>query len=148
MDRVIPLSMLLLTLFVIPAASEEKPGQEVKGTWLVVRLQLDGKDITENLPSGAQLVLEDQKARFETSERTSDLGTYYADSRGTPKIIDFTQTDAQTGEKSTREGIYKLEGDRLTICVQGKIQEIKERPSEFSADAGSGLVLVTFKRAN
>jgi len=40
-------------------------------------------------------------------------------------------------------GIYKLEGDVLTICTASPGQP---RPEQFKADKGSGRTLQTFQR--
>lgn len=59
-----------------------------------------------------------------------------------PKAIDVIPDGGRNrGERVL--GIYKLEGDRLTICMAGPG---KPRPSEFRSEKGSGWTLRTFVR--
>jgi uncharacterized protein (TIGR03067 family) len=59
-----------------------------------------------------------------------------------PKAIDVIPDGGKDrGERVL--GIYKLEGDRLTICMAAPG---KPRPKEFKADKGSGCTLRTFVR--
>jgi uncharacterized protein (TIGR03067 family) len=62
----------------------------------------------------------------------------------TPRIIDFVNET----QKITREGIYRIEGDTLTLCVNMEPSS-KERPGEFAApaDAGEKRLLLVLKRS-
>jgi uncharacterized protein (TIGR03067 family) len=70
--------------------------------------------------------------------------TIKVDSSKIPHSIDFTYTAGpQKGRMA--KGIYKIEGDDLTIC-RG-LTDQAERPTEFAAPVDSNLLLVVWKRA-
>ena len=56
----------------------------------------------------------------------------------------MTFTDGDQKGKTVK-GIYKVNGDDLTIC-RG-LTEMEARPTEFAAPVDSGLLLVTWKRS-
>ena len=59
-----------------------------------------------------------------------------------PKAVDRTIRKGP-GKGETTQGIYKLEGDQLTICLAwGK----KERPKEFAAKKDGHAMVVVYKR--
>ncbi|MGC1273764.1 MAG: TIGR03067 domain-containing protein [Planctomycetaceae bacterium] len=77
---------------------------------------------------------------------------YSIDPTAEPKRIDFegrreVGPDA-TIERYVRLGIYKIEGDVLTLCFSAvEPVEPEHRPSDFSARPGSGRIMTVFKRS-
>jgi len=67
-------------------------------------------------------------------------GTYKAD---TTKAT--AELDVSAGPKGKPlRGIYKVEGDTLTVCV---VEGDADRPTAFESPAGSKVILLTLKRA-
>jgi uncharacterized protein (TIGR03067 family) len=69
---------------------------------------------------------------------------YKLDPSAKPKAIDIVHSIQGGGEETVR-AIYKLDGDKLTIC--GKFHGGGgERPTEFESKEGSGIMLMILKR--
>ena len=109
-------------------ATEAERGGAAAGELVGHRLVFDGDMFRISAPDG-QLLYE---------------GTYQADPAADPSRIDFRH-DAGQAAGQEWEGIYRLEGDTLTI-VDDAPDPAKGRPAAFSAPAGSGHVLLVFRR--
>ena len=46
----------------------------------------------------------------------------------------------------TMQGIYKLDQDRLVICLRDPVGDKKGRPKTFSTEADSDLHMITLER--
>jgi uncharacterized protein (TIGR03067 family) len=68
-------------------------------------------------------------------------GTYTADATADPPEVDLDEA----GTGVTVRGIWKVDGDTLTLCV--RTDPKRGRPTAFAAPPGSDCVLVTLKRA-
>ena len=85
------------------------------------------------------------KVKEGTNEKP-DGATYKLDTKKTPFTIDVEAP----GEKGSMLGIFKIDGDTLTICIAGDDAaggKNAERPTKFESPEGSRTILVTFKRA-
>jgi uncharacterized protein (TIGR03067 family) len=71
-------------------------------------------------------------------------GTYTVDDSTEPARIDF-QHDRGEAAGATSEGIYRLDSATLTI-VDDAPDPAKGRPAGFTADSGSGHVLLVLER--
>jgi uncharacterized protein (TIGR03067 family) len=111
--------------------------KKLDGTWKLVSGEADGQVFGDDDLKGASLVMNGNKHMAKVADQTFD-GTHKVDPTKKPKTIDSTDGD------NTMLGIYRLDGDELTICVAGAG---KDRPTEFTGKAGSGQVLLVWKRA-
>jgi uncharacterized protein (TIGR03067 family) len=71
-----------------------------------------------------------------------NTGTYKLDVTKTPHEIDLVAT-REGGADERMYGIFKYEGDTLTICYAHKATD---RPKEFKATADGKMTLVVFKK--
>lgn len=144
------LMLLSVTGLVLAAGLASAQGAETdrfKGDWKVVELVEDGKTIPEEvisewLPSGGRFTIEDNAIQF-TDHTTGkkQVKLFSIDETQSPKGIDF-----QTREKERETwGIYRFDGDRIVLCLAHP--EESERPTTFSAKAGSKHMLMTLERA-
>ena len=92
------------------------------------------KDIVLEIRDEKYLITQDGK----TASRRLRL-----DPAKKPKAIDITYDDGPNKGKTNR-GVYRIDGDTLTICRHE--QPDMPRPGDFNAPAGSGRALVVFQR--
>jgi uncharacterized protein (TIGR03067 family) len=127
-------------------ACEEAVAKELqafKGAWRVISKEVDGKKISEEEIKDV-ILTSDGSGKF--SGRRGDKvfveATARLDSAKNAKAIDVTYTEGEKKGK-TVPGIYEIDGDTVRVCFS---RPGDDRPSEFSAKAGSGRTLVVYKR--
>jgi uncharacterized protein (TIGR03067 family) len=108
----------------------------LEGTWVVVSVMEDGKD--NDKAQGAKMTFKGMAGTVEIMGR-SHKGTVKVDPK--KKTIDLTPDDKT---EKTAKGIYRLKGDELKLCFA---RQDKERPKDFTAEKGSGRILMVLKRA-
>ena len=127
-----------------PSKAEVKnPTDELQGGWSMVLLFVNGEETPVEQAKSGELVIEDDVYRSKLGA-TAETSTFKVDATKNPKEIDFTYTSGFLKGKTVK-GIYKIDGDDLTIC-RGLSPET-DRPDEFAAPADSGLLLVIWKRS-
>lgn len=143
-----PGSGLMLQVFerqkqTVQEASIEAGRLELAGIWQAVTYALDGKKASDDDMKKVKLVIDaNGKAEALSEGKVFIAGTTKVDPTQHPMTIDVTYTEGDPKGK-TALGIYKIEGDMLTICRSAPDQA---RPSEFASTAGSGHTLMTYKR--
>jgi uncharacterized protein (TIGR03067 family) len=125
---------------------------QLQGSWEVTAMEMGGKaTAAKDLPgkvtvtfTGEKMEMDGPLAAAEGEKPVPPAFTVKLDPSKNPKAID---TVALTGrfKGKTQPGIYRLEGDELTLCLPN--QEAKVRPTEFESPAGSELVVMTLKRS-
>jgi uncharacterized protein (TIGR03067 family) len=106
---------------------------------------VDGtKASDEDLKKVTLLIDTDGKATVQAEGRTYVAGTIQIDPTGNPKTMDITFTHGDA-KGQTSLGIYKIEGDLVTIC---RATPDRDRPTDFSSKPGSGHALMTYRRQN
>jgi uncharacterized protein (TIGR03067 family) len=131
----------LVPAFAQPAADVPK---ELHGRWNATKAVRDGKPARDVV--GHRLSITADRFRIQSKDgKPLFAGTVRVDPTATPAAIDFEHADGALAGKSWK-GIYRLAGDTLTICDNAPNLD-KGRPPAFQAKAGSGDVLITFKRA-
>jgi uncharacterized protein (TIGR03067 family) len=111
--------------------------KKFEGTWAVEFLRRTGKDAPAEVIGQLTFTFAGGKVTSRSGDKQTQEGTYKIDPSKKPRHIDLTLN----GKMSA--GIYAFEGDRLKLCLHHP----KDRPTEFSAPAGSTSVLLVLKRA-
>jgi RNA polymerase sigma factor (sigma-70 family) len=125
-----------------PAAAKgeaPKDGEKIVGTWAYASVEVGGRKVPEEDLKEARMVF-DAEGKFTANPKGHEMaGTYELDPTKKPREI-----TTKNGEGRTHLGIYKLDGDSLTICMSEEAGA--ERPTEFATKEGSKVVLVVLKR--
>ena len=135
------MALIGLTLVFTSAALAQDAASDLKkmaGTWKMVVHEASGKatpkDTLEKMEG--KLVVEGDKYKVYFGKDFIDKGTMKLDASKSPR-----QLDVKTQNDEVMVGIYKFEGDEMTVCFG---QPGVERPKEFKTKEGQ--VLVGYKR--
>jgi uncharacterized protein (TIGR03067 family) len=129
--------LLACALFPPPPAGALKA---LQGAWRLTALEADGRPIELDEGQRGRVVIRGDRL-------TADDGEHFSvkvDAAARPPLIDLTRL---TGEDqgAVLEGVYRLEGGTLTVCVFGG-EGVRSRPTEFGTGPGSGRVLFVLRR--
>jgi uncharacterized protein (TIGR03067 family) len=95
----------------------------LQGVWRLIGFQVDGKEAYLQEPKQIRWVIKGDKV-FYGGEQLAKLTL---DPAANPRCLDL----GLVKPNRVHEGIYKLEKDRLTICVNVMTEGVKERPLKF-----------------
>ena len=125
---------------------------ELQGTWAVIAVETNG--VITNCENGVithdengdilpvplrlQMIISGNKVSLTCNGNIMLDGTYKSNMNITPKTVDTYKTNGKV-----EKGIYRLEGDVLTICSSIPTYP---RPLDFSAKTGSGHNLFRLQR--
>jgi uncharacterized protein (TIGR03067 family) len=87
---------------------------------------------------------EDGKVTVQNDKSDPETGTYKIDGKKDPAEIDLLM-EVEKNKPATL-GLYKVDGDTLTLCFQFTLGDKAERPTKIESAAGSNIMLMTFKR--
>jgi uncharacterized protein (TIGR03067 family) len=143
--RLVLLASLLAVGRGAGAVSGDAVADELKrhqGTWAVTSSIYDGQPASEQIIRSIKRIVHDNHVVWERDGKRFAGTTIELDPAAEPKTIDVIPDGGRNrGERVL--GIYKLDGDRLTICMAAPG---RPRPKEFQAGKGSGCTLRTFQR--
>jgi uncharacterized protein (TIGR03067 family) len=132
--------LILASLVVSLVVGADKPNRNdettpLEGTWVIISVTGDGKEIETG--KGAKLTIKGKATTLNFQGR-DQKAMVKIDPKN--KTIDLTPDE---GNQETTKGIYRLRGDELTICHG---HPGKDPPNDFTAEKGSGYVLIVLKR--
>ena len=138
-----PTVLTALALIVGAPAAKDGPKKDppsVVGEWVAEKGVVGGND--KGVPPGGVTFefTAEGKVLIHEGKKQPDPADYKVDPKKSPAEIDITPGAGQAA--TPMPGIYKVDGDTLTICVgRGGT-----RPSKFESPAGSDVMLLTLKR--
>jgi uncharacterized protein (TIGR03067 family) len=138
--------ILLVPWSLSPAPADDKAAREElerhQGTWRASTSVYEGQEAPAEVVRSITRTVEKDHVVWKRDGKSFAGTRIELDPSRDPKAIDVIPDGGQDrGERVL--GIYKLEGDRLTICMAAPGQP---RPKEFKAEKGSGYTLRTFIR--
>jgi uncharacterized protein (TIGR03067 family) len=116
---------------------KDPPG--LVGTWEVATFRANGREKPQAVTYEWQFTADGHWLIRTDGKNRPGESRYSADPKADSPTIDF---DAGPGT-SPRRGIYRVDGDTLTVCIGSSGPN---RPTGFDAPAGSPNFLYTFKR--
>ena len=133
-----------LAVLVAAPAPKEVPKKDpgIIGEWVVQKMVVGGMDLpappggqgTFNFTADGKLIVK------EGAKEKPDEATYTVDTKKSPAEIDLIPPPKE--KVGNMPGIFKIDGDTLTICFTF----MGERPKSFES-AGGTTMLMTLKRA-
>ena len=88
----------------------------LRGTWRAVRIETGGGPVPAEIAATVRYVFEDDRVRLLEGDQPAEEGAIRLDPEADPRAFDFTATAGpQTG--TTAQGIYRVDGDRLVMCL-------------------------------
>jgi uncharacterized protein (TIGR03067 family) len=138
---------VLGSVIVVMHANSVVQGQdaakELQGVWTCAHATIDGNPLAEDTAKQLKLTLTADRYKSQRGDQVLFDSSYKVDASKSPKQIEMIGTEGDLKGKAAL-GIYKLDGDTLTMCycLPGK-----ERPTAFESSSGSGAFLVVWKRA-
>ena len=131
-----------VALAVAAPGDKEAPKKETPtlvGEWDGEKAVKGGKE--RPVPEGGVTVIfkADGKVIFKEGNKPEEEGSYKADAKKDPAEIELSPP-----RQRAQLGIYKIEGDTLTICLAGK--NSTDPPTKFESPEGTDFTLITLKR--
>jgi uncharacterized protein (TIGR03067 family) len=134
--------LLTAPVLLAPKDSEDAERKKFQGLWLVAAQEVGGKKVEAKKLAGLKMTVAGDKMTTRDGTEVLDESTFRLGPGARPRTIDLTLTAGPHRGKSVR-GIYKLEGDTLTVCVG---EPNGARPKALVTKVGSGHMLLVFQR--
>ena len=123
-------------------AHAETDAERFQGNWTVQKMTRQGKDLPEEKVKELRVTFEGDKFLAKRGDKVAESSTFTLDETKNPKTIDMLP--ANKTEKRPAQGIYKLEGDKLSMLWR---KEGGERPADFDATkVGPEAVMIVLER--
>jgi uncharacterized protein (TIGR03067 family) len=142
-DDMMARCLLLMTVGLLiaadaPQTAAEKEKKGLQGMWIMISREIAGKKTEGEKLGESQWTFEGDTIKVRFQGKEAPEMSYDLDPGKNPKVIDMTSS--QTKMKGI--GIYKLDGDTLTVAVSPA-----ERPKEWVSMEDSKVAVLVFKRA-
>lgn len=119
------------------------PATEFEGEWTMLSGVMNGKAMDASLVRWVRRVTRGNRTTVMAGPQTMLKVEFSYDSSPSPKTIDYLNL-AGSHKGKAQLGIYKSEGDVLTVCIS---PPGRARPARFESIAGDDRTLTVWKRA-
>jgi uncharacterized protein (TIGR03067 family) len=117
--------------------------RRMEGTWNFISLEVDGQPVPSSMFGNSLMLIDGDRFRMESPEANYE-GVFTIDVESEPHRIDIDFIEGpESGNRC--EGLFQLEGDRVTFCL-GLVGA--SRPERFATAKGSGHALEVLVRAD
>jgi uncharacterized protein (TIGR03067 family) len=144
MQRIISVLVVLTTPLLLAADTDDDVRKELKalqGNWKMVAGEAAGKPFPKDgVPDFAFVAAADGKSTGRTPQGEFQF-TMTVNPKKNPKTIEnLHESGEQKGKR--QYGIYKLEGDKLTVCMTPRGAAEADRPKDFTTKDATCVVFV------
>ena len=139
------LGLVLAVAAPAPKTEAKKEPATPVGSWVGVKAVAGGMELP--VPDGGiefTLTADGQLIVKEGMRDKSETGSYKLDAKKDPAEIDLVPPAGKN--EPTILGIYKLDGDTLTLCFSKGPKGMSERPKVFESPAGAEVIVITMTR--
>lgn len=140
-------ALLLMTGLVVVADEPNtgaKDQEALQGLWQAVELEHDGQKAAAEVVKAFQIQIKGDQIVFNPATENRKH-TFAIDPTAKPKTMDLTPADGPAKGKKLPCAIYKLDGDKLIVCLD-KEGASGKYPTAFKTTAGDGFALLTLER--
>jgi len=140
--HLVALSLAVALVGVVAVRAEDK--KSFVGTWQVIACEKEGnKESADQIKGRTVQITQDRITVRDASGKTLHSCTYRLGGSGDNRTVMLTSTEGDN-KGQTMEGIYKLDGDTLTVCYA---EQGGSAPKEFRTAAGSKQCCMVLKRS-
>lgn len=126
-----------------PASKGDPIKAELKaleGTWELISMEEEGQPAPEKALKSISIVIKDDKLMVLADGKVIKAYVMTLDPTKKPKTMDWKPAPGAEEKGKEANGIYKLDGGQLTICLD----EVGQRPTEFKG--GDKRAIIVLKR--
>lgn len=141
MQLIICVMLVLSNSFLAADDDAQKELKALQGKWKTIALEEAGNPTPkESVPNYTMHIGADGKSTGKLPEAEFHF-TFTVDPKKNPKTIDIVH---ETGDKKDKKqyGIYKLEGDKWTVCSTPPGSAESDRPKDFTTKDTSNVIFV------
>jgi len=144
MKRLIGFTFFLATPLLLAADDRDTVSKELKaleGKWKAVSMEANGALLPKDSTPAFTFIVGANGKSIAKTPQGDEQATITVDLKKNPKTVDnLHESGASKGKK--QYGIYKLEGDKWTVCMTRPGAAESDRPKDFATKDTANVVFV------